>query len=401
MANYPAYDAAAARADKLLEPDGSVQTASGTTVLPADPTRAQAYSNAAWRADKLLEPNGSVVTSGGSGTATPPGGSTGQIQYNNNGVFAGSGATVDATGNLNVVGNITASIGTALIGPSPQSGSSNSFANVSGKEIDAVDFGTGVKIWYGLSANNFVNFITTHATGGLVVNMGSGTNQGVQLNSSLLAIGPSTSNGVTVNSVAAGSTPSITATGTDTNMSLQLAAKGTGVIDLRSSTVYASQIQQAVNISSSGVSLTLQPGTSWTLKLGGSTTMFSGGGVVADVNATISTGSGYTALRISPFESSVGATGKLLLDLGTNTAAAGGGTHTSKFSVTSAGVVQCAGVLITPVYTVATLPAASAALQGARALVTDATAPTFLGTLTGGGAVITPVFCTGSAWLAG
>jgi hypothetical protein len=51
--------------------------------------------------------------------------------------------------------------------------------------------------------------------------------------------------------------------------------------------------------------------------------------------------------------------------------------------------------------TVATLPAASAALMGARSFVTDATAPTFLGTLTGGGSVVCPVFCNGSAWVAG
>ena len=48
-------------------------------------------------------------------------------------------------------------------------------------------------------------------------------------------------------------------------------------------------------------------------------------------------------------------------------------------------------------YTVATLPAAGT--QGRRAWVTDATTPTFLGTLTGGGAVVTPVFDNGTAWV--
>lgn len=50
-------------------------------------------------------------------------------------------------------------------------------------------------------------------------------------------------------------------------------------------------------------------------------------------------------------------------------------------------------------YTVATLPAAGTA--GRRAYVTDATAPTFLGALTGGGAVVCPVFDNGTAWVAG
>ncbi len=57
--------------------------------------------------------------------------------------------------------------------------------------------------------------------------------------------------------------------------------------------------------------------------------------------------------------------------------------------------------IIAPGYTVATLPAASAALKGARAHVTDATAPSWLGALTGGGAVACPVFCNGTAWVAG
>jgi hypothetical protein len=57
--------------------------------------------------------------------------------------------------------------------------------------------------------------------------------------------------------------------------------------------------------------------------------------------------------------------------------------------------------LVRPSYTVATLPAASAALKGATAYVTDATAPTFLGTLTGGGSAGCPVTCTGTAWIPG
>lgn len=53
-----------------------------------------------------------------------------------------------------------------------------------------------------------------------------------------------------------------------------------------------------------------------------------------------------------------------------------------------------------PSYTVATLPACSAANQYAIAAVTDATAPTYNGALTGGSTVKIPVFCTGSAWTA-
>ena len=61
--------------------------------------------------------------------------------------------------------------------------------------------------------------------------------------------------------------------------------------------------------------------------------------------------------------------------------------------------VEASTVRTATAYTVATLPAAGTA--GRRAYVTDALAPTFLGTLTGGGAVVTPVFDNGTAWVAG
>jgi hypothetical protein len=60
------------------------------------------------------------------------------------------------------------------------------------------------------------------------------------------------------------------------------------------------------------------------------------------------------------------------------------------------GTLKAAVVGTTTAYTVATLPTG---FQGARAFVTDATLPTYLGTLTGGGAVVCPVFYNGSAWV--
>ncbi|MCL4419955.1 hypothetical protein M1146_07750, partial [Patescibacteria group bacterium] len=47
-------------------------------------------------------------------------------------------------------------------------------------------------------------------------------------------------------------------------------------------------------------------------------------------------------------------------------------------------------------YTVATLPAGT---QGDTAFVTDALNPTYLGALTGGGTVVTPVFHNGTVWV--
>lgn len=54
------------------------------------------------------------------------------------------------------------------------------------------------------------------------------------------------------------------------------------------------------------------------------------------------------------------------------------------------------GVVRLKSYTVATLPTG---VEGDTAYVTDATAPTYLGTLTGGGSVVCPVFYNGTAWV--
>jgi hypothetical protein len=55
----------------------------------------------------------------------------------------------------------------------------------------------------------------------------------------------------------------------------------------------------------------------------------------------------------------------------------------------------------TVIYSVAgtPLPGASSALKGARAVVSDATTPLYLVAYAGGGAVVCPVFCNGSAWV--
>lgn len=60
------------------------------------------------------------------------------------------------------------------------------------------------------------------------------------------------------------------------------------------------------------------------------------------------------------------------------------------------GGVVSGGTVTTAGYTVATLPTG---VIGMRAYVTDATAPTYLGALTGGGAVVCPVFYNGTAWV--
>ncbi len=55
---------------------------------------------------------------------------------------------------------------------------------------------------------------------------------------------------------------------------------------------------------------------------------------------------------------------------------------------------------IPPITVVASLPSCSAARQGAIEVVTDASSPTFGGSLTGSSTTVTLAFCNGTAWVA-
>jgi hypothetical protein len=102
--------------------------------------------------------------------------------------------------------------------------------------------------------------------------------------------------------------------------------------------------------------------------------------------------------------------GSLTLAGGTGTTAGGAvilatsattGAPVAAVTVNNNAVTTFAKPPVLPAYTVATLPATAAngMVQGAHAIVTDATAPTYLGALTGGGAVVCPVFYDGTAWV--
>ncbi len=91
----------------------------------------------------------------------------------------------------------------------------------------------------------------------------------------------------------------------------------------------------------------------------------------------------YDASKYASF--TVGATGSLTIGL----------TGTAPRTTFSQGVTMGGTMRLAP-YTVGTLPSG---VVGDRAYVTDATAPTYLGALTGGGAVTCPVFYNGAAWV--
>lgn len=64
----------------------------------------------------------------------------------------------------------------------------------------------------------------------------------------------------------------------------------------------------------------------------------------------------------------------------------------------ASGLVTVANGLQLPVTTVASLPTCGAGLKGTMYAVSDATTPTYNGSLTGGGGVSVPVYCNGTAW---
>ena len=63
--------------------------------------------------------------------------------------------------------------------------------------------------------------------------------------------------------------------------------------------------------------------------------------------------------------------------------------------------IQASGAFLGRVFTVAGLPSAATAGAGARAFVSDASSPTILTTVAGGGAVKVPVYSDGANWLVG
>jgi hypothetical protein len=76
-----------------------------------------------------------------------------------------------------------------------------------------------------------------------------------------------------------------------------------------------------------------------------------------------------------------------------------GDTNSSSVTtIQSGGAINLSGTAVLSGSTVAGLPTCNAGLKGGMRYVTDATAPLYNAALTGGGAVVVPVFCNGTAW---
>ena len=77
------------------------------------------------------------------------------------------------------------------------------------------------------------------------------------------------------------------------------------------------------------------------------------------------------------------------------------GSNTTAIGNSSTTLTKVFGAIQATTYTVATLPSASTSGVGARSFVTDALAPVFGATVTGSGAVATPVYSDGTNWKVG
>lgn len=100
----------------------------------------------------------------------------------------------------------------------------------------------------------------------------------------------------------------------------------------------------------------------------------------------------YNPITISASKTMFGVDGNVLINTTTDNGYKLDVNGTTRIS----GITTLGSVINLKSYTVATLPAGA---QGDMAYVTDATAPTYLGTLTGGGSVKCPVFYNGTTWV--
>ena len=178
-------------------------------------------------------------------------------------------------------------------------------------------------------------------------------------------------------------------------MQIRQSNGGTNIIRIDASS--STSTSQYIGWSISGVlELALYYAAPATLQLGANTATASAtaiGQTIKGPNATGTTSTGGSLTIAGGTGTSAG--GSVIISTAATT------TQATAVTVNKDGVTTFAKPPVLPVYTVATLPATAAAgmVQGAHAVVTDATTPTYLGALTGGGAVVCPVFYNGTAWV--
>ena len=120
---------------------------------------------------------------------------------------------------------------------------------------------------------------------------------------------------------------------------------------------------------------------------------YQAGEFISGGSVALTAPSGSLFLGIGTEALADGDVGEIVIGYG----AIGHGSNTTTIGGPSTVKTYITGIVTTSGYTVASLPAG---VLGARAFVTDAVSPTFLGTLTGGGSSFCPVVYNGAAWIA-
>lgn len=238
-------------------------------------------------------------------------------------------------------------------------------------------------------------FTQTSASASAIV---SGPNGGMNPVFQVVSNVASQADGISITGNAAGSGVLFQALSSGSNAPISFAAKGSGGITFRgfSATANTVTLGDKVFVVNGGQGLFVDRINSYT-----------GGGVfVLGSNFGLGTASPAYGLH-GLWTTGLTANQTMLVQDATPTTGitgiffSAGAAQSTNPILTVAGILKAAiflsdGTVRFKGYTVATLPAG---VVGDNAYVTDALAPTFLATVVGGGAIVTPVFYNGSAWV--
>jgi hypothetical protein len=255
--------------------------------------------------------------------------------------------------------------------------------------------GAASSVFY-LSANTGGNIrLQTNGTGA--------TGEQVRITNTTTAV-----NYVNMTGSATGGTPTISTAGSDADIDLSLAPKGTGGVGIGTSSptekltvaggVLASYLTANNNLIASDPNGRVSIGI-MNAVYNNDNRAFIGWG---------NTGVAYPSLAGSLIlQARSSAASSIIFATGTPTSVermrihASGGVSIGNITDAGAGNLSVEGIIKIKVFTVATLPSASTSGIGAKAFVSDALAPAFGSTVVTGGAVAVPVYSDGTNWKVG